>query len=192
MAILTGILSLLGSSAVGSIIGGLFAFLNRKTDLESKKLDYLHEQSRWGHEVALRDKDIALAQAEAHGRKEVAIIEAEGEFEAARMQAVGLAQAGDRVSSEEIQAAGKLGWLYVLVGVFNKSIRPLATVIVVGAALYLNLMMLQALIDRWPDLAAPERVKLATEALAWLCGQASIIISYWFVSRGSSGNGQIK
>lgn len=192
MAIISALLSLLGSSAIGSLIGGVFAFLNRKTDLEAKRLDLLHEQARWGHETALRDKDIALAQVEAQGKKDVVFAENDGRFEIERMRAIGQAQAGDQVGAAEIAAAGRMGWLYVVIGAFNKAVRPLATVVVVGAVLWVNWMLISAFIEQWPSLPQPDRLKLAVEALAWLCGQASIILGYWFVSRGTSGPGQIK
>lgn len=191
MAILSALLSLLGSSAVGSIIGGVFAIINRKTDLEAKRLDQSHEQARWGHEATLREKDIELAKAEAQGKKEVAIIEADGQFEVARMAAISQAQAGDKVDADEIKAAGKLGWIYVLVGAFNKAVRPIATVIVAGAAVYLNWMLVQAFVARWPELQPQQQMELAMQALAWIGGQGGAVLGYWFVARGSSGSGRI-
>lgn len=187
LTLLSGIMTLLGSSAFGTIIGGVFAFLNRKTDLEAKKLDLAHEAARWGHEATLRDKDIALAQAEAQAKKDVAIIEADGAFDVARMSAIGQAQANDKITSDEIKAAGNLGWLMVLADVFNRLIRPVATVIVAGAAVYLNWLLVGALVERWPDLTQAQRLEMAMYALSWICGQGSAVLGYWFVSRGSSG-----
>jgi seryl-tRNA(Sec) selenium transferase len=75
---LSAILAILGSSTVGSLIGGIFAFLNKKADIEIKKLDQAHE-------LELRKEDRELAKVEAEGRLQVAVAEAEGSIESARM-----------------------------------------------------------------------------------------------------------
>lgn len=184
---IAALLSLLGSSAVGSIIGGIFAFMNKKSDFEVKKLDLEHERLRWDHDLNLRDKDIALAQAEAAGRKEVAIIEGDAQIDTARMNAIAVAQQVDKISADEILAAGKLGWMYVVAAVFNKLIRPVATVMLTYAALYLNWMLISKLTDGWGSLTPEQQFDSAMQAFAWITGQGSAVIGYWFVSRGSSG-----
>lgn len=182
---IAALLSLLGSSAVGSIIGGIFAFLNKKSDLEVKKLDLEQERFRWSHDLELRDKDIALAQAEATGRKEVAIIEGDAQIDTARMNAIAVAQQGDKTSADEIKAAGKLGWLLVIASVFNKLIRPVATVILTYAAIHLNWLLIAQLTDNWAHLTPDQQFDSAMQAFAWVTGQGSAVIGYWFVSRGS-------
>ncbi len=87
MFFISGLLSILGSSAVGSLIGIIGGILNRKADIEAKRLDLDHEARRWVHEVNLRDKDIEYAKTEAAGRRDVAIEEAEGLIESARWEA---------------------------------------------------------------------------------------------------------
>ena len=183
---IAALLSLLGSSAVGSIIGGIFAFLNKKSDFEVKKLDLEQERFKWGHELELRDKDIALAQAEAAGRKEVAIIEGDSQVEAARMQAIAVVQESDKVSADEIKSAGSLGWMYVIAAVFNKLIRPISTVILTYAAISLNWVIFGRLTENWAMLTDAQQFEISMQALAWVTGQGSAVISYWFVSRGSS------
>lgn len=192
MGILSALLSLLGSSAVGSVIGGVFAFLNRKTDIEAKRMELEHDFKRWQHEAMLRDKDLALAQAEAQGRREVAVIEADGASEVSRLAAIARAHEADRVDAADVAAAGKLGWMLVLVTVFNKLIRPVATILIAGAACYLNWLLVDALVQQWPTLPNKDRLELAAQALAWIGGQGGAVLGYWFVSRGSSGGGQIK
>lgn len=183
---IAALISLLGSSAVGTILGGIFAFLNKKSDLEVKKLDLDHEKAKWGHELLLRNKDIELATAEAQGRKEVAIIEGDSQVEAARMQAIAVVQESDKISADEIKAAGKLGWLYVIAAVFNKLIRPVATVILTYAAISLNWVIFGRLTENWAMLTDVQQFEISMQALAWVTGQGSAVISYWFVSRGSS------
>jgi len=67
-------LSLL-SPLLGSALGGLFAWLKGNQDLQSKRQDQEFEIKKQSHELALRDKDIEVAKAEAQGRKDVAIVE---------------------------------------------------------------------------------------------------------------------
>lgn len=183
---LSAILSILGSSAFGSILGGVFAFLNRKTDMQAKKLDLEHEARRWTHELAVKDKDLEYAKLEAQGRKEVAIVEGEAAMEAARFQAIAAAQAADSVTAEELKAAGKMRWLLVLASAFNRFIRPMATVILATAAISVNLLLMHKMAESWPGLTPSQQYDAAMQAFAWITGQASAALGYWFVARGSS------
>lgn len=183
---IAAILSLLGSSAVGSILGGLFAFLNRKADMETKRMDLEHERNRWTHDLAVKDKDLEYARAEAAGRKDVAIIEGEATIESARFEAIAASQAADRVTADELKAAGKMRWLLVLGIAMNRWIRPLATIILAGAAIYINLLFVGKLVEVWPTLDAAKQYDAAMQAFAWITGQAGAVLGYWFVSRGSS------
>lgn len=181
---IAALLSLLGSSAVGSLIGGVFAFLNRKADMEAKKMDHDHEQSRWSHELAVKKSDLEIAQAEAQGKLDVAMVEADGQIEAARMDAIAKANEADRITADEIKAAGKLGWVFVLTSAFNKVIRPILTVVLAGAALYLNWLVIDKLTASWSTLTPVQQFETGMQAFAWVTAQSSMAFSYWFVSRG--------
>ena len=183
---LSAILSILGSSSFGSILGGVFAFLNRKADMQAKKLDLEHEARRWGHELAVKDKDIEYAKMEAQGRKDVAIVEGEAAMETARFQAIAAVQAAEAVTAEELKAAGKMRWLLVLGMAFNRFIRPMATVILASAAIVVNLLLMNKLAESWPGLTTAQQYDAAMQAFAWITGQASAALGYWFVARGSS------
>jgi hypothetical protein len=183
---LGAILSILGSSAFGSILGGVFAFLNRKADIEAKRLDLAHEVQSWAHQLSVREKDIEHAKIEAQGRKEVAIVEGESMMEAARFGAIAQAQAADNVTAEELKAAGKMRWLLVLASAFNRFIRPMATVILATAAISVNLLLMHKLAESWPTLTQAQQYDAAMQAFAWITGQASAALGYWFVARGSS------
>jgi hypothetical protein len=182
---ITAIISLLGSSAVGSIIGGIFAFLNRKADAEAKKLELEHERARWTHDLAVRDKDLEIAKAEAQGKKEVAIIEGEALVGAAQLKAIAEVQVAERVTAEEITAAGKWGFLLVWVSVFTKSIRPVLTLALAAAALYLNWIVIAKLTANWETMSAAQQYDAGMQAFAWVTAQASMAFGYWFVSRGA-------
>lgn len=183
---IAALLSLLGSSAVGSIIGGIFGFLNRKTDIDMKRLDMEHERSKWANDLLLRDKDIALAQTEAQGRKDVAVIEGEASIETARMNAIAASQQADRISADEIKAAGSWGWLLVIGSALRAFIRPVITIVLTGAACYLNWLLIEKLTDGWASLTVQQQYEAAMQAFAWITGQAGAVLGYWFVSRGNS------
>lgn len=177
---IAAILSILGSSAVGSLIGGVFAFLNRKADLEAKRLDQTHE-------LELRRADMELAKLEADGKLQVAVVEADGSIESARMVAIGQAHAADALSAQQIKAAGRLGGLLlVLTDVFRRLIRPALTVALVGAALVLNWLLIDRLAHTWPSLTPVQQLDAAMQAFAWITGQASMVLGYWFISRGNT------
>lgn len=182
---IAALLSLLGSSAVGSIIGGLFAFLNKKSDLDAKRIDLEHEANRWAHELSLRDKDLEYAKVEAKAKQDVAVVEGEATIEAARFTAIAASQQADKITADEINAAGQYKWLLVLGSAMRAWIRPLATVILVGAAVYLNSLLLAKLTEGWDQLPLDKRYEAAMQAFAWVTGQASAVLSYWFVSRGT-------
>jgi len=181
---LSAILSILGSSAVGSLLGGVMAWLNKKTDLEAKRLDQEHEQRRWGHDLAIREKDIEYAKTEAQGRKDVAIVEAEGGIESARFVAIAAANEADKLDGATLAAAGKWGALLVVADALRRLIRPVVTVILVSSTLYINWLLIERFIDVFPGLGADRQFEMGMWAIAWVSGQASAVISYWFVSRG--------
>jgi len=183
---IAAILSLLGSSFFGSLIGGIFAWLNRKADMQVKALELEHETKRWAHDLAVKDKDLEYAKIEAQGRKDVAVVEAEGSIETARMNAIAAAQAADKITADEIKAAGSWGWLFVLAGAFNRLIRPGATVLLTSAALVINGAVIWRLVELWPALTSAQQYDTGMQAFAWVTGQAAAALGYWFVSRGSS------
>lgn len=183
---ISAILSVLGSSAVGSILGGVFAYLNRKTDLQVKRMELDHEQARWQHDLAVKDKDLEMVKAEAQGRREVAVVEAEGSIESARFAAIAATQQADTIGADEMRAAGKWRGLLVFASFFTRLIRPMATVILAGAAIYLNGLLIGKLIEVWPTLSSAQQYDAAMQAFAWITGQAGAALGYWFVARGSS------
>lgn len=183
---IASLLTLLGSSAVGSFIGGVFAILNRKADNVAKGLELEHEVKRWSHDATMLDKQLEYARLEAESKKEVAVVEANATMESARFAAIGqIASAAEKLDAGELQAAGRFKWLLVLATALTKLIRPLVTLTVTSAALFLNGLILTHFVDSWEQINSTQRLDLVLQALAWICGQGSVIISYWFVSRGS-------
>jgi hypothetical protein len=171
---ISAILSILGSSFMGTLLGGAFAFLNKKqeTALELAKLT---------HELNLRDKDIALATAEAQGRAAVAFEQAEG----ARFAAIGQSHAADATSGEQLKEAGFWRFLLVWAETYRKLMRPLITTALLGAALWANYIVFTYLESAWPTIGATGQLDLVLQAFGWVSGQASACVAYWMVSRGA-------
>jgi hypothetical protein len=179
--------AILGSGPIGALVGGVLGYFNRKIDLQAKQIDAQLERDRWAHQAAMRQVDLEQTKAESDGMRAVKQIEADGMVEAARMQAIAQAQAADRPSADVFAQAG--GWgrgVLVFVTALQSVIRPLLTVALIGAALWLNLELLMLLRGQtWVKLAPTEQRDLALEALRWTMAQASMAASYWFVSRGT-------
>ena len=182
---IASVIALLGSSAVGSLLGGVFALLNRKTDMEAKRLELEHETKKWSHDLAIRQSDLAIAKEEAQSRKDVAIIEGDSLVDASRAIAIGQIASAEKITGEEIKAAGKWGFLLVWASVFNKLIRPLLTVLLAFAALYLNWLVIHRLTDGWQGMTALQQYEAGMQSFSWVTAQASTAFAYWFVSRGT-------
>lgn len=183
--IMEALMSLLGSSAVGSLIGGIFAWLNRKADVAAKSVDYEHERGRWAHEIALKAEDREYAKLEAQGRKDVAIEEGNAKIEAARMATIGAIASAEAISPADIKAAGWWGFLLIWASAFNKLIRPVLTVILAGAALYLNWLVIEMMTNGWSEFTTDTKFQIGMQAFSWVTAQASMAFAYWFVSRGT-------
>jgi hypothetical protein len=187
---MTGIIgtigSILGSSAIGSIIGGVLAIFNRKMDMQAKRDDQAHETQRWTHERGLRADDLAIAQAEANAKIRVAQEEGDASVESARMKAIADTNATDNVTADELKAAGWWKWLLVMASAYRKSLRSLLTTVLVGGAIYTTMSLIFRLDEAMQTTQTAILADLVFMSVNWLCGQASATIQYWFVARGNA------
>lgn len=181
------VLAFLGSGPIGALIGGVLGYFNRKNDIELKRMDIDLEKGRWQHQAAIRLADLDQVKAEASGRREVAQLEGEASAETARMEAIARAQATDRVSPDQMKAAGKVGrFLLVLTTVVQSLVRPVLTAALVGVALWMGIELLWVLRTKsWASMEVSAQKEVALQALSWVMAQASACIQYWMVSRGT-------
>lgn len=186
MGFLSAIMSVLGSSAVGSIIGGALALFNRRLDLQAKAADHAHEANRWTHERGLRADDLAIARAEGEAKIRVAQEEGDATVEAARMRAISDSNASDAVGADELRAAGWWKWALVLASAYRKSLRSLLTTVLVGAAILVTWGLTQRVDEAVQGAKGALLADLVLLAVNWLCGQASASIQFWFVARGGA------
>lgn len=173
MTIIAGLISLLTSSGMGVLFGHLFGWLNRREDARTRGFELQHEKDKWAHELLLRDKDRELLQAEFAAKAQIASIEVEGKIAEADAVALAAAHAADKAA----YGNGKVDALRGMV-------RPILTGLLVGVALYVNLVLLGLLKEAWPTLIPADRLKLTLLAMEWLFFQAGAAIGFWFGSRG--------
>lgn len=168
------LLTFLGSSVMGTFLGGVFALLNKKQEIGL-------EMSRLTHAQSMRDKDIQLAKEEIRGITMVA-----GEHtEAARFIAIGKTAEADKLDPELLKQAGWWRWLFVLVEAYRKAMRPLVTTLVLAAALISSYIIFTHLDVTWVTLTSKEKTDLVLQTMAWVFGQSSAAVSYWLVARGT-------
>lgn len=186
----TALMALLGSSPVGAIIGGLFAFLNKKNDLEVRRLEFEQESKRWQFELDSKEKDIALVKMEAESRKDVAIVEGDARIEQARAEAIASINESERIDAATLTAAGSNIARYIIIttNTLSKVVRPVITLLFMASVVSINTLVVSKLMEVWPEMDEARQMEISMYVLAWFLGQASAIIQYWFVSRGSSGN----
>jgi hypothetical protein len=75
-----GAIKLLASSGFGTVFGGILGFLNRKTDIQFKKLEMEDNEKARQHELKQREVDAKIMREEYQGKIQVA--EMEGSFKA--------------------------------------------------------------------------------------------------------------
>ncbi|MGL5785136.1 MAG: hypothetical protein ACRCYZ_06785 [Alphaproteobacteria bacterium] len=171
---LTTILSFLGGPVIGSLIGAVGGYFNRRLDVQLKRAEIEAETARRAadraHEVAMREWDIKVAQAEAEGKARLAVIEGTAAMEVARFDAIGKINQAD---------AGHDDWIDGL----RRSVRPVMTYVLTLGALAVNGVLLWRMREVWPDLPAAERSQLVYAGISWVGTQASAALAFWFVSR---------
>lgn len=160
---LEGLIALLGTSSIGAIIGGVLGIMN-------KRLDIKVEMEKLKHQALLRDKDLELAKVEAAGALAIREEETEGD----RLDAIGQVHVSDVVNADLLNASKSGRKWYVAVDVLRRAIRPVATVILLWAAFATVYAVF-----------GEEDLDLTREAFLWVTGQASAVLSFWFLSRTS-------
>ena len=67
----------------------------------------------------------------------------------------------------------------------NKVIRPVLTIVLCFVALKVNWLVLDFFTAGWSAFTLEQKYDAGMQALAWVMGQASAVIGYWFMSRGA-------
>jgi hypothetical protein len=103
------------------------------------------------------------------------------------MAAIAQVNQADRISADEMTAAGKWGFLLVINRALTTFVRPSLTYIVGMTAVVVNCIVISKFTDTsFSSLSPADQLSVGLQAFAWITGQASAMFTYWFVARGTS------
>lgn len=149
---------------MGSLVGLIGGYLNRRLDLEAKKVDHAQE-------LKLKDKDLEFMKAEYEQRTKVAEIEGATATEVAGYAAM---QASYGFANPE--GSG-------LVDSLSKIVRPLITLAFFALTAYIFYQLNSKISISVMSGESMEKVYLTV--IDWVLFQAGITIGWWFANRQS-------
>jgi hypothetical protein len=161
---ITSLLTFLSSGVFGSLIGIAGGYLNRKMDLQIKKLDLEHE-------LKVKDKDLEFMKAEYEQRTKVATIETEGATEVAGYNA--MASSYSFAVPDPNTGMGK----------FSAFVRPFLTICFFAFSVYIYYTVSKQLSISVISGASMEKIYITL--IEWILFQAGVCIGWWFANRPS-------
>lgn len=164
-AILLLVIKLLGSSSIGSALGWIGGVIQRKQDIQLRKLELDHELSKM-------DKETAQMQLELAGKERIASIETEGKIESSRFDAI--------AESYKTQFSGSGKAV-----AFAKIIRPAATAWFIIASSGLLGTIVYLAVDAGVKFTPDQWKAWLDYSFEWFFFQAGVIIAWWFSVRSS-------
>lgn len=172
MTIILGIIKLLGSAGFGTIFGGLMGILNRKVDLQAKRLDMEESTAQRNHELAMRDKDAAIMREEYAAKSKIAQIEGETAIEREAYTALG--------KSYEFAKPAKGGKMEA----FSAFVRPFISlgywVITSAGSAWI---LYHAFVVRGITLTPEQWFELVMYIIAWIAFMGGATIGWWYAMR---------
>lgn len=186
---------LAATASGGGLLGVLGGLIRQGVDYFAKKAEADAQlallQARNAHELAMRDKDMAMMQAEAASRLRVAEEQGASAEEVARLAAVAASFASDKATYATGAEAADSPW-FIAVDVVRGLIRPMITALFDVALLAIFGVLVALLWDdlsrlfsaRDPSVTAP-LMALILEILKAIIFLAVTTTSYWFVTRRS-------
>jgi len=173
------ILGILGSGSVGSIVGVVGGYMNRKLDIEVHKIDIEDNKAKRENDLLKMDKEKDMMQAKYAMRVQVADKENEGK-KIEGDTAVEVAGYGAMEKSYDFaKPTAADGWVDQL----SKTIRPLLTILSVVFAAYVfvrvNTLLLSLSVA--PDPA--QVIKIWVTVIEWVLFQTGVIVGWWFAMR---------
>ena len=173
--ILAGIIKLLGSAGFGTIFGGIMGFVNRKADLDVKRLEREETKDRMAHELAMRDKDAAIMAQEWAQRAKVAEVEGAAKAEVAGFEAMAESYKFAQPEKGTRMAA------------FSSFVRPFLSlgyflITSAGSAWILYWAFYVAKVT----LSQEQMVELVMYIISWVAFMGGSTIGWWFAMRPGS------
>ena len=175
MEILAIVLKLFGSSSVGSMIGWVGGLLNRKVDLEARRIEIDLEKAKLAQELQMRDKDAAIMQLELAGKERIAVVQTEGAVDVAAYGALAESYKHD----QSIEAGPRMM-------AFTKFVRPFTTLTFLFASQFMLAAILWSAFVFY-DVRFEQAfwAQLVLYAVEWEFFQAALCIGWWFANRPS-------
>lgn len=172
MTIVLGLIKLLSSAGFGTIFGGIMGLVNRKADLEVKKLELQDTANQRAHELAMRDKDAAIMAQEWAARTQVAQVEATAQVEKAGFDALAKSYEFAKPSP-----GGKMEAFSAFVRPFISLAYFLVTSFGAGFILYYAFEVRKIILsqDQWYD--------LVMYVIAWVAFMGGATIGWWYAIR---------
>lgn len=182
MGILEGIIGLLSSNAIGSVVGWVGGWLNKKEDRNLQVLLLEDKQKDRQFELDKRRIDIEVMEKELAGKEKVAVIQKEGEETKAALSALSESYKHDASlkGSPKIES-------------FRASIRPIITIWAafvgtIQAAAVIGIAFFLYKVSFSPD----QMFELVKYTILWVFFQAGLCIGWWFANRPSTPPAQPK
>lgn len=169
---------LAGSAGLGTLVGLVGSWLQRRQDIKQMELEQAHE-------LAMRDKDADLLKIEIAGAAQIAKVQADGARDVADAELQGRSYAADMATySQNVQSGSKWGAVLIFVDVLRGTVRPLVTYYLVGFLSWMVWQFLRhvPLIDLL-QLNPPLFWDVFEYTLATAVFLASTAVAWWFGAR---------
>ena len=175
MTAVLAIIKLLSSAGFGTIFGGIMGFVNRKADLDAKRLEREEAKDRMAHELAMRDKDAAIMAQEWAQRTKVAEVEGAAKAEVAGFEAMGESYKFAQPEKGTRMAA------------FSSFVRPFLSIgyffiTSIGSAWIIYYAFAVQKITLSPE----QWFELVMYVIAWIAFMGGATIGWWFAMRPGS------
>lgn len=166
------LLAILGSGTIGSIVGLVGGIINRKIDLQAKKLDHEENQAKRQHEIDKLGAEKEYMLEEAKAKLEIVSVEGEAKIESAGYAAM----AESYKFAAPTSADG-------LVDKVSKVVRPAITVFMVWFVwdLYADINDLMTQLKVVQDTITV--VKIWAMIVEFILFQSGVVIGWWFAMR---------
>ena len=165
------ILGIFGSGGFGSIVGLVGGYLNRKLDIEGKKIDLEDHKAQREHDLLRQEADRKYMESEYAQKIQVAGIETEGKIEVAGYSAMENSYGFAAPTPAD-------GW----VDKVSKLVRPFITLaLLLGTTIIF--WQVQQLVDKSAMATQAEVIALYKEVIEWIIFQAGVTIGWWFAMR---------
>lgn len=167
-----GLAKVLGSTGFGTIFGGLMGWLNRKVDLEAKRLEYADKDKQREHELLQRDKDALIMEKEWAGRERVAAVEGAAQVEQEQYKAL-----AESYKFAEPEKGSKMAAFAAFVRPFISIAYFLISSLGAGWIIYYAFKV------KGVDFSDAQWHELLMFVIEWIAFMAGATIGWWYAMR---------